>query len=97
MFNTWYLSDPADARNPLASPALASNLAGLPPALVITAEYDVLCAEGDAYGRRLADAGVPTEHVSYEKCPHAFTHFWPGEAAVDAWHRMAGFLSRVLA
>jgi acetyl esterase len=96
-FNAWYLSDPADARNPLASPLLAPELAGLPPALVLTAGYDVLCAEGETYARRLAEAGVPTEHVSYEKCPHAFTHFWPGEAAVDAWNRMARFLARVLA
>jgi acetyl esterase len=96
-FNAWYLGDLTHASNQLASPVLAPNPTGLPPALVITAEYDVLCAEGNAYARLLTEAGVPVEHISYEKSPHSFTHIWPGEAAVDAWNRMAQFLERVLA
>jgi acetyl esterase len=96
-FNGWYLSDPEQARDPLASPILAPDVSGLPPALVITAGVDVLCAEGDAYAARLAQAGVPTEHVSYDTCTHAFTHIGPEDAALDAWQRMAAFLRRVLA
>ncbi|WP_051809518.1 alpha/beta hydrolase [Actinoplanes subtropicus] len=96
-FNTWYLSDPEQARDPLASPILAPDLSGLPPALVITAGLDVLGAEGDAYATRLEQAGVPTEHVSYDGCTHAFTHIGPEDAALDAWQRMAAFLRRVLA
>jgi len=96
-FNAWYLAAPEDAASPLASPALAEDLAGLPPALVITAEKDLLRGEGDRYAERLAAAGVETEHVVFEGCFHAFTHFGPEDPAAAAWHRMAAFLARVLA
>ncbi|KUN53982.1 hypothetical protein AQJ46_50080 [Streptomyces canus] len=96
-FNAWYLATAADAHNPLASPLLAPDLTGLPPALVITAGHDALCAEGDAYARRLREADVETEHISYAGCPHAFTHVGSEDAATDAWDRMARFLARVLA
>ena len=67
-----YLSGGANPADPYLSPLQAADLSGLPPALVITAEYDPLRDEGEEYGRRLAESGVPTEVRRYDGQIHAF-------------------------
>ena len=67
-----YIPDHADRLDPRASPMLRPSLKGLPPALVISGEFDPLVDENKAYADRLIEAGVPCEHVCFPGMIHPF-------------------------
>lgn len=76
-----YLTDSRQAAHPWASPLQAGTLAGLPPALVVTAECDPLRDEGEMYARRLAASGVETTLTRYLGMIHGFDHYLPSHPA----------------
>ncbi len=86
-FETQYLTDDSERTDPRASPLLADSFAGLPPALVITAEYDPLRDEGNAYAEQLRAAGVPVTLSPYDGAVHGFFQL---SATTDIGRRAIG-------
>ena len=71
-FHSNYVPDRAQMADPYASPLRAGDHTGLPPAVVITAGFDPLRDEAQAYAEALADAGVPTQHEEFPDLGHGF-------------------------
>ena len=71
-FADHYMNSADEANNPYLAPLRANDLHNLPPALVITAEYDPLRDEGQQYGERLQEAGVPVTSTLYNGMIHGF-------------------------
>ena len=72
-----YLSSFGDIRDIRASPGLAADLSGLPPTFLMTAEFDALRDDGEAYALALAKAGVPVQLRRYLGVPHGFLSMPP--------------------
>ena len=90
---------PTSVNDPRVSPHFAADdvLAKSPPTLLITAQYDPLRDEGDAYAARLAALGVPTSHVRFSGMYHGFFSLADFlDDAVAANHLAGAALGRVL-
>ena len=72
-FLNLYVRAPEDALDFRASPQLADDVRGLPPTLILTAEYDGLRPQGEAYAEKLRMAGVSVDYVCFEGMIHNFT------------------------
>jgi acetyl esterase len=80
-----YLTSLAEAAHPYASPLLAPDLTGLPPAHVMSAEFDVLADDGAEYVRRLAEAGVPATFSLQEGHVHVSSAMTAVMESARAW------------
>jgi len=88
-----YVTGEDDLQDPLFAPMLAPSLDGLPPALVITAEFDMLVDEGRVYAERLSSFGVPVDYHMFNGTLHGFPVF--GDAlplSYDALGMVASYL-----
>ena len=92
-FIAHYLRSSHDARDWRVSPLRASSLAGLPPALIVTAGFDPLRDEGEMYAGRLRDAGVMVDYVCYGGMIHGFAGMGK---LIDTAHRAVSLIGDTL-
>lgn len=96
-YEAHFLSPDQDRRDPRVSPLLAPDLSGVAPALVVTAGFDPLRDEGEAYARRLREAGVRAVLRRHPGYVHGFIHALAvGSAAREALAEMGGVLRAAL-
>ncbi len=97
-FQQHYLRSPADAQDWRASPIKAASLADVAPAIVVTAECDVLHDEGQAYAEALRRAGVAVEYREYKGMIHGFFGMVPIiDDAMNAQRAVAAAFRRAFA
>ena len=88
-----YMGPDADPADPRLSPNKTADLSGLAPAVVITAGFDPLVDQGEAYAKRLQAAGVPVTYRCYDSLAHGFTAFTGAVPAADvACREIAGLV-----
>ena len=93
-----YVRTQSEGFEPYASPLRADTIADLPPALVITAEYDALRDEGEVYADRLERGGIPTQLTRYDGVIHGFVSMFAAVPEGDtAVNQIAEFLKETLA
>lgn len=92
-----YLSPDTDPADPRVSPIKSDDLSGLAPAIVITAGFDPLVDQGEAYAKRLRDAKVPVAYRCYDALPHGFTAFTGAVPRADcACREIAGLVRETI-
>jgi acetyl esterase/lipase len=97
-FQGYYLRGPADAADWRASPIRAASLAGVAPAMIVTAECDVLHDDGERYAAALQNAGVAVEYREYAGMIHAFFGMVPAvDDALNAQRAVADAFRRAFA
>ena len=91
-----YAAEESHKVNPLMSPIYQKDLVGLPPAFVMTAQYDPLIDEGAAYAQKLKDAGVHTTYKMYKDMVHGFINMPKmAKPALQAHDDMKAFLDEL--
>jgi acetyl esterase/lipase len=89
-----YVGPGDDPGDPRLSPIKSADLSGLAPALIVTAGFDPLVDQGEAYARRLQAAGVPVVYRCYDALVHGFTAYAGAAPAAAAACREIGALAR---
>ena len=97
LFNECYCNNKEERKNPLISPVFADKdqLKTFPPALILTAGKDSLCAEAELFRDKLKEAGVDVTHKCFETSPHGFTLSDKPDAA-EGWQMMIEHLKLYL-